>query len=105
MIHRYPDNKDPQYIEFKVGPFMMKFGGRELFNVIVTLIAVGMIAWLVHDHDEKTNKTLEQSIKSIDDNTESLNVLIYVNSLPIEERTKLNLQKPKKLREMERAPH
>lgn len=101
MIKRQNEQGEMQYIEFKVGPFTMKFGGRELFNVVVILMAIGFIAYFIHQHDDKTEKALVSTIKAVDENTQSLDVLIYVNSLPIEERSKLNIQKPRKLREME----
>ena len=96
------ENGETQYIEFKVGPFTMKFGGRELFNIIITLMALGFITYVVHEHDKHQEIVLTNAVTSLHDNTDTLNVLIYVNSLPVEDRAKLNLQKPDKLKKMEK---
>lgn len=84
------------YISWKL-PFDMevKFGGREVFTIIVLFLLATPILYILLIHDQK----MEQHMIS---QTEAQEATTYVLTLSQEERQKLNLAKPKRIREMER---
>lgn len=98
----------PQEIEVS-GPGGLKahFRGSTtalIFTLIATTIGYG--AWRGDVKAEERNQALMQKIKeqevALRDLSQTQTIMIYVLSLPMAEREKLNLMQPKGLREMQR---
>jgi len=96
MIEETKINNRLPYITIKL-PFGMelKFGGKELFTIIVLFLLATPILYVMLKHDETTTKVLIELVETQEATT-------YVLTLTQDERQKLNLAKPKRIREMER---
>ena len=91
------------------GGIKAAFKGQQMFAVILVFIVSFVFGYLFFQHDSRADernrtqveatKTLTQAVES---QAEAQQVMIYVLSLPPEERAKLRLAEPKALREMRR---
>ena len=77
------------------GGIEAKFGGKEIFSIILISIFGFFVYGLIQAHDTKS----ETHAKTV---VEALEATTYVLTLTQDERVKLNLAKPKRIREMER---
>jgi len=84
------------YFTWKL-PFGMeiKVGGKEVFTVIILFLLATPLTYFLIKHDESMRIILINL-------EEAQEATTYVLTLSQEERQKLNLTKPKKIREMER---
>jgi len=92
-----PKNGNAPYFVWKLPFFGMeiKVGGREVFSILLLFAIATPVLYLILIHDEKTESILRDLVMAQEATT-------YVLTLSQEERTKLQLQKPKRIREMER---
>jgi hypothetical protein len=105
------------YIEIKTPfGFVIKFGGRELFSVVIMSLCVAVIGVMLHQHDAAAQSQAIVVIKALDENRETVRkslqenkdtteALIYVLTLSDAEKKSLGLIKPKRLRELERRDY
>lgn len=101
------------YIEVKTPfGFSVKFGGRELFSIIIMMLSVGFVGFFIYKHDAQaqvqalniTNALQENKDtvrKVLGENKETTEALIYMMTLSDTEKRSLLLRKPKRLMELE----
>lgn len=77
-------------------------GSQVALGLMLTLILAPLILGL-YMHEEKTDKRLSKIEQHIESAVEAQDVTNYILTLTNEERSGLNLSKPKRLREMERV--
>jgi hypothetical protein len=94
------DQHEELDIKTPAGSFAFK--GSQMFCVILLCLLAGVTVFLLHQHDAKADTRSVVQIESSKQTEETLKVVIYVLSLPPEERAKLRLAEPKLLREMQR---
>lgn len=105
------DSKDerPPYFSIAVGNIALKFGGKEIVSILIALIIGGPIAFGIFLHDQKqvgATAHIMGKLSEIKDymqaQTEAQDATNYILTLSQEDREKLNLNKPKRIRNMER---
>lgn len=103
-----PKRKDDLEIS---GPFgwSVRANGREVVGLLMLVIGVGVLAYMIRDHDLRANERLEAAITARQTQLnalsaqqlrlqESMEEMIYVMSLTQEERVKLKIEMPVSLR-------
>lgn len=91
------DNGKLPYLMWKI-PFLgveLKFGGREVFTVIIVVAIAIPLSLFMKSHDDDVKGMLKSLVEAQEATT-------YVLTLSQEDRQKLNLAKPKRIRDMER---
>lgn len=97
-------------VELSAFGWTFRFPGRYLTNVILIVMGFGAILYMLREHDinqstHTTELAAERQVqmrilsKQQGDLSESMGVMIYLLSLPQEERTKLKIDMPQMLRD------
>lgn len=101
------------YIEIRTPfGFNIKFGGRELFSVIMVTTLAAVIAFFINAHDvaaSDSNKAVIEALNAnkravtdaLKEQREVTEALIYMMTLSDEEKKKLQFSKPKRIRDLE----
>lgn len=102
------DHEDVVKIKGPMG-FFATVTGKQIFPMLLVLLLAGSIAYGLYLHDAKADvrvkemkDTIFEMSKAIQRSEETQRAMLYVLSLKPEERERLNLAKPKVLKEMEK---
>ena len=93
-------------LEGKVGPFGFRLKGRELVVIgLLVVLFLGAAGVMLRDLQRNYDQLKEHDAVTLQFHEtiqDTMAALIYVTSITPEERKKLNLNEPKKIREMKR---
>ena len=100
---------DENQVGVEYGPIKTHFPASAVGPILLTVGLGAFCAYLIFNHEANTRTNLEEfrreqlALKTaVQEQQETLGALIYVIALPQDKREKLNLEEPKKLREMKR---
>lgn len=88
------------YLTFSFAGIQIKFGGKEILSIMIATVVGGPIIAGLYLHDRKADEryiTIESAIKDAADAADATN---YILTLSQDDREKLNLSVPKRIREM-----
>ncbi len=103
--------ENQQEVDIKTPLFSGSFKGtsQQVLTILLVCAIAGLIAYQIYTHEQTTKERvigftmkLEEHKKDMQVLHGSVKTLIYVTALSEKERAKLNLTKPKELRDMER---
>lgn len=91
------------YLTFSFAGMVIKFGGKEILSIMIAALIGGPVIAGLYLHDEKTDRRLASIEFAIKDSSDASDATNYILTLSQQEREKLNLAMPKRIREMRRG--
>jgi len=97
-----PEESRHSYLTVKFMGADIKFGGKEVTLVVLALLMAAPVVAGLYLHDKRDSEDSLQLKTFMRAQIESTDATNYILTLSQTDREKLNLSKPKRIREMER---
>lgn len=94
---------DRPYLTFSFAGIVIKFGGKEILSIMIAAIIGLPIVTGLYLHDVKADDKLSKIEAAVKESAEASDATNYILTLNQDERERLNLAMPKRIREMRRG--